>query len=75
MEKLLQIFNKFGSKPAFGGYKTLLINWINAMSKRGFPITTHNLIVSVGKIVKDVDTVKLFNRNPREKMVKAVYET
>jgi len=61
---------KFGPKPALGDHEPLLVHWIEAMSKRGFPITTQNLLVSVGKIAKEMGVDQLFNGNPGKKWFK-----
>jgi len=45
-----------------------LVQWIEAMSQRGFPITTRNLLVSVGKIAKEMGVDQLFNENPGKKL-------
>lgn len=46
------------------------MHWIEAMSQRGFPITTRNLLVSVGKIAKEMGVDQLFNGNPGKKWFK-----
>lgn len=40
------------------------------MSQRGFPITTRNLLVSVGKIAQEMGVDQLFNGNPGKKWFK-----
>ncbi|KAF0697110.1 tigger transposable element-derived protein 6-like [Aphis craccivora] len=61
---------KFGPKPALGDHEPLLVHWIEAMSQRGFPITTQNLLASVGKIAKEMGVDQLFNGNPGKKWFK-----
>lgn len=41
---------KFGLKPGLGDHEPFLVHWIKAMSQHGFPITTRNLLVLLGKI-------------------------
>jgi len=62
---------KLGPPPALGDHEILLVNWIEAMSKRGFPNVSRNLLVSVGKIAKEMGIDNLFNgRNPSKKWLK-----
>ncbi|XP_060855289.1 uncharacterized protein LOC132932965 [Metopolophium dirhodum] len=61
---------KFGPKPALSDYEPLLVHWIEAMSQRGFPIIKQNLLVSIGKMAKEMGVDQLFNGNPGKKWFK-----
>ncbi|CAI6355041.1 unnamed protein product [Macrosiphum euphorbiae] len=59
---------KLGPPPALGDHEILLVNWIETMSKRGFPIVSRHLLVSVGKIAKKMGIDHLLNiLNPSKK--------
>lgn len=52
---------KLGPPPVLGQHEVLLVNWIEAMSQRGFPIVSRNLLISDGKISKEMGISHFFN--------------
>lgn len=60
---------KMGPSPTLNiQYEELLVNWIIAIAKKGFPIIKYDLLTSVSKLVKDLNIPNKFvNGRPGKK--------